>query len=151
LMPPPKTGKKLTPQQIDLLKRWIVAGAPWQEHWAFVKPEAPTPPTVKDTRWPRNPVDQFVLARLERDGLRPSPEADKRTLLRRVTLDLTGLPPTPSEVDAFLADKSAASYDTLVDRLLESPRYGEQMARYWLDAARYADSHGYHIDSERSM
>src|SRR5207247_2221416 len=99
------------------------------------KPEPPALPQVKDTRWPRGDIDRFVLARLEKEGLRPSPEADKPTLIRRVTIDLTGLPPTPSEVDAFLADKSSGSYDKLVDRLLESPRYGENIARYWLDAA----------------
>jgi mono/diheme cytochrome c family protein len=150
-MPPPKSGKKLTAQQIDLLTRWIAQGAKWQNHWSFEKPQRATPPAVKDKKWPRNEIDYFVLNRLEKEGLKPSPEADKTTLIRRVTLDLTGLPPTPEEVDSFLADKSTGAYEKVVDRLLTSPRYGENMARYWLDAARYADSHGYHIDSERSM
>ena len=151
VMPPPKTGKKLTAQQIDLLKRWIQEGAKFEGHWAFVKPEPPALPPVKNTKWSRNDIDRFILARLEKDGIKPSSEADKATLIRRVTLDLTGLPPTLEEVDAFLGDKSKDAYERVVDRLLKSPRYGEHMARYWLDAARYADSHGYHIDSERSM
>src|SRR5438270_10529899 len=150
-MPPPKSGKKLTAQQIDLLTKWIAQGAKWQTHWSFTKPERPALPKVKDKRWPRNEIDYFVLDRLEKEGLKPSPEADKTTLIRRATFDLTGLPPTPEEVDSFLADKSIGAYEKVVDRLLTSPRYGEHMARYWLDAARYADSHGYHIDSERSM
>lgn len=151
VMPPPETGKKLTPVQIDLLKRWIEQGAPWQRHWAFQKPQRPPLPANKDASWARNEIDNFVQARLEKDGLNHSPEADKSTLIRRVTLDVTGLPPSAEEVDAFLADSSPQAYTMLVDRLLNSPRYGEQMARYWLDAARYADSHGYHIDSERSL
>ncbi|HYT61291.1 MAG TPA: PSD1 and planctomycete cytochrome C domain-containing protein [Haliangiales bacterium] len=151
LMPPPKSGKKLTPAQIELLQRWIAEGAKWQSHWSFVKPERPPLPALKDQRWPRNEIDYFVLARLEKEKLKPSPQADKPTLLRRATYDLTGLPPTPQEVDAFLADKNPDAYEKLVDRLLDSPRYGEHEARYWLDAARYADSHGYHIDSDRSM
>lgn len=151
VMPPPKTGKKLTPQQIDLLKRWIAQGAPWQEHWAFVKPERPPLPKVKNAKAIRNDIDRFVNARLEKEGLKPSPEAPKRTLIRRAAFDLTGLPPTPEEVDAFLADKDPQAYEKVVDRLLNSSRYGEHMARYWLDAARYADTHGYHIDSERRM
>ena len=151
IMPPPKSGKKLTAQQIDLLTRWIAQGAKWQTHWAFAKPERAPLPEVKNKRWPYNEIDYFVLARLEKEGLKPSPQADKTTLIRRATLDLTGLPPTPEEVDAFLADKSTEAYEKVVDRLLSAPRYGENMARYWLDAARYADSHGYHIDSERSM
>ncbi len=151
IMPPPKTGKKLTQAQKDLLKRWIAGGAQWQEHWAYETPKRPELPVVKDKSWPENEIDYFVLARLEKEGLKPSPEADKSALARRATLDLTGLPPTPEEVDAYLADKSPEAYDKLVERLLNSPRYGEHMARYWLDAARYADSHGYHIDSERSM
>ncbi len=151
VMPPTKSGKKLTAQQVELLKRWIQDGAKYQGHWAFAKPERPELPPVKNTKWSRNEIDRFILARLEKEGLKPTAEADKVTLIRRVTLDLTGLPPTPAEVDAFLADKSKDDYEKLVDRLLKSPRYGEHMAKYWLDAARYADSHGYHIDSERSM
>lgn len=151
VMPPPKTGKKLTPQQIELLKRWVQEGAKFEGHWAFSKPERPVLPVVKDQKWVRNEIDRFILARLEKEGLKPTSEADKTTLIRRVTLDLTGLPPTLAEVDAFLADKSPKAFEKVVDRLLASPRYGEHMAKYWLDAARYADSHGYHIDSERSM
>lgn len=151
IMPPPKTGKKLTPAQIDLLKRWIAEGASWQTHWAYDAPKRPALPEVKERKWARNEIDRFVLAKLEKEGLKPAPEADKTTLIRRASFDLTGLPPTPDEVDAFLADKSPQAYEKVVDRLLSSPRYGEHEARYWLDAARYADSHGYHIDSERSM
>ena len=151
VMPPPKTGKKLTVQQIELFKRWIQEGAKFESHWAFSKPERPELPPVKNTKWSRHDIDRFVLARLEKEGLKPSSPADKVTLIRRVTLDLTGLPPTLEEVDAFLADKSKDAYEKVVERLLSSPRYGEHMAKYWLDAARYADSHGYHIDSERSM
>jgi len=151
VMPPPKTGKKLTQQQKDLLSRWIAGGAQWQEHWAYVAPKRPDLPAVKDKSWPGNEIDHFVLAKLEKEGLKPSPDADKSTVARRATLDLTGLPPTPEEVDAYLTDKTPEAYDKLVERLLNTPRYGEHMARYWLDAARYADSHGYHIDSERSM
>jgi mono/diheme cytochrome c family protein len=151
LMPPPKSTKKLTPAQIDLITRWVAQGAPWEEHWAFVPPRKPALPKVKNPAWPKNPIDHFILARLEAAGLQPSPEADKRTLIRRVTLDLTGLPPTPAEVDAFLADDSPEAYEKLVDRLLASPRYGEHMARYWLDAARYGDTHGLHLDNYREM
>jgi hypothetical protein len=150
-MPPAKSGKKLTPQQIDLLKRWIADGASWQTHWAYEAPKRPALPQVKDKRWPKNEIDNFVLAKLEKEKLKPSPEADKTTLMRRASFDLTGLPPTPDEIDSFLADKSPQAYEKVVDRLLASPRYGEHEARYWLDAARYADSHGFHIDSERSM
>jgi len=151
VMPPPKSKKKLNQQQKDLLARWIAEGAPWPSHWSFEAPKRPALPEVKNKGWVRNEIDRFILARLEREKLKPSPEAEKTTLVRRAALDLTGLPPTPEEVDAFLADKSPQAYEKVVDRLLNSPRYGEHMARYWLDAARYADSHGYHIDSERSM
>jgi mono/diheme cytochrome c family protein len=150
-MPPPRTGKSLTPAQIDLLRKWVEQGANYSLHWAFVKPERPATPEVKDKVWVRNPVDAFILALLEREGLQPSPEADKPTLIRRVTLDLTGLPPTPEEVDAFLADHSPDAYEKVVDRLLKSPRYGEHMARYWLDGARYGDTHGLHLDNYREI
>ncbi len=150
-MPPPKSGKKLTPAQIDLLRKWIDAGAPWSEHWAFVPPKRPALPKVKDAAWAREPIDRFILAGLEAEGLKPSPEADRVTLARRLTFDLTGLPPTPAEVDAFVADKSPDAYEKLVDRLLESPRYGEHMARYWLDSARYGDTHGLHLDNYREV
>lgn len=151
MMPPPKSGKTLTPGQIETIRDWINGGAVWEEHWAFATPECPEPPVVQDVGWALNPIDQFVAARFEREGLRPSPEADKTTLIRRASLDLTGLPPTPKEVEAYLADESPEAYERLVDRLLASPAYGEHMAHYWMDAARYADSHGYHIDAERSM
>jgi hypothetical protein len=150
-MPPAKTGKHLTGAQIDILRRWVMEGAQWKDHWSFVPPERGELPAVKSRRWPRNPVDNFILARLEREHLQPMPEADKPTLIRRVTFDLTGLPPTVKEVDAFLADRRADAYERLVDRLLASPRYGEHMAHYWLDAARYGDTHGLHLDNERSL
>ncbi len=150
-MPPPDSGHTLTEKQIDLLRRWIDQGAKWDSHWAYVPPKRPELPAAGQGTWARNPIDQFILARLEREGLKPSPEADPLALLRRVTYDLTGLPPTPAEVDAFLADKSPDAYERRVDALLASPRYGERMAMPWLDAARYADTHGYHIDSLRGM
>jgi mono/diheme cytochrome c family protein len=150
-MPPPKSGRKLTPAQIDTLKRWVADGAKWQKHWSFLPPARPPLPPVAKRDWPRNGIDHFILARLEREGLAPSPEADRTTLLRRVTLDLTGLPPTPAEADAFLADASPDAYEKVVDRLLASPRYGEKMAARWLDAARYADTNGYQSDGERFM
>ncbi len=151
VMPPVKTGKKLKPEQIALLRQWIEKGADWKTHWSFEPVKSPTLPGVSKTAWARNPIDRFVLAKLDAEKLSPAPEADQTTLIRRVTLDLTGLPPTPAEVDAFLADKSASAYEKLVDRLLASPRFGERMAVDWLDAARFADTHGYHIDSGRDM
>ncbi|MGB2712905.1 MAG: DUF1553 domain-containing protein [Vicinamibacterales bacterium] len=150
-MPPADSGHALTQKQIDLLRRWIDEGAKWDTHWAYTAPVRPELPTVGQQQWVRNPIDRFILARLEREGLKPSAEADKVTLLRRVTYDLTGLPPTPADVDAFLADKSSDAYERRVDTLINSPRYGERMAMPWLDAARYADTHGYHIDSLRGM
>ena len=151
LMPPPKFGKPLTPEQIVLIKKWITEGANWSEHWAFLAAQRPALPRVKNNAWPRNEIDAFILARLEREKLQPSPDADRTTLIRRVTLDLTGLPPTPAEVDAFLADESPAAYEKVVDRLLKSSRFGEHIARYWLDAARYGDTHGLHLDNYREM
>jgi hypothetical protein len=151
VMPPPESNKKLTAAEKELLKRWIEQGAEYQNHWSFLPPQRPSLPKVANATWPRNVIDYFILARLEAEGLRPSPEAGKTTLIRRLTLDLTGLPPTPAEVDAFLADPSKDAYDKLVDRLLDSPHYGERMAVDWLDAARFADTHGYHIDSGRDM
>ncbi len=150
-MPPPESGHSLTEKQIDLLRRWIDEGAKWDTHWAYVAPKRPDLPAVNQTSWIRNPIDQFILAQLEREGLKPSPEAEKETLLRRLSYDLTGLPPAPAETDAFLADTSPDAYEKQVDRLLRSPHYGERMAMPWLDAARYADTHGYHIDSLRDM
>jgi hypothetical protein len=150
-MPPAQSGRRLTERQIQLLRRWIEQGAKWQAHWSLISPKRPSLPHVQDTAWPRNAVDAFVLARLEAEGLRPSPEADRITLLRRVTLDLTGLPPTPEEVDAFVKDVSPYAYEKAVDRLLASPRFGERMATPWLNSARYADTNGYQSDGERSM
>jgi hypothetical protein len=151
VMPPPKFNRKLSAEQTRTLTHWIDQGATWGKHWALEPPVSPTLPSVRDGHWPRNPIDRFILARLEKEGLRPSPEAPRETLIRRVSLDLTGLPPTPEEVEAFLADHSPDAYQKVVDRLLGSPAYGERMAWDWLDAARYADSNGYQGDSERTM
>lgn len=148
-MPPSGKGRPLNDKQLDVLKQWVAQGAKWQQHWAFLPPQSATP-TAHGT-WIRNPIDAFILERLEREGLTPSPEADHTTLLRRVTLDLTGLPPAPGEVDAFLADDSLDAYEKVVDRLLASPRLGERVAARWLDAARYADTNGYQNDGERIM
>jgi len=150
-MPPKQSGRTLSDAEADLLKRWIAEGAPWQGHWAFVPPVRPALPEVRNAKWARNPLDLFVLARLEKEGLQPSPEAARETLIRRVSLDLTGLPPTPGEVDAFLKDTAPDAYERVVDRLLASPRYGERMAAPWLAAARYADTNGYQSDGERFM
>jgi hypothetical protein len=150
-MPLAKSGKHLKPEQIALLRQWIDQGAPWSSHWAFSPPTRSALPKVSDRGWPRSPIDAFILARLESEGLRPSPEADKTTLIRRVTLDLTGLPPTPAEIDDFLADSSPEAYERVVDCLLRSAHYGEHMARFWLDAARYGDTHGLHLDNYREM
>ena len=150
-MPPADSGKSVTPEQIELIKRWIDEGAEFKPHWSFVTPVRPPVPMVQRKEAIRDPIDNFVLARLEKEGIGPSPPADKVTLIRRVTLDLTGLPPTIAEVDEFLADESPEAYAKVVDRLLKSPRYGEHMARYWLDAARYGDTHGLHFDNERSL
>ncbi|MBI5800479.1 MAG: PSD1 domain-containing protein [Verrucomicrobia bacterium] len=152
VMPPPKSKKTLTPAQMETVRRWIDSGASHATHWAFTPPARPPVPKVQSSKFKvQSPVDSFVLGRLEKDGLAQSPEAPRETLIRRVTLDLTGLPPTPAEVDAFLADKSPQAYERLVDRLLASPRYGERMVWEWLDAARYADSNGYQGDQERTM
>ncbi len=148
-MPPTETGNHLTSTQIDTLKRWIAEGAPYAEHWAFAKPVRHALPKVADARWPRSPIDFFVLARLEAAGLKPNPEADKYALLRRVSLDLRGLPPTLEEVDESLRDSSPEWYEHAVDRFLQDPAYGERWARMWLDLARYADSAGYGSDPLR--
>ena len=150
-MPPAYSGLKLTDREIDALRTWVTEGAKWEKHWSFIPPRRRPLPQVQDRNWPRNPIDSFILARLESEGLKPSAEADKETLLRRVTLDLTGLPPTPSDTDAFLRDTSPKAYEKVVDRLLASTRYGERMAERWLDAARYADTNGYQYDPERQM
>ena len=150
-MPPPKSNRTLSPAEIELLKQWVSDGAKYAGHWAFEPLRQADPPPVKNGAWARNPIDRFVLARLEKEGLAPSPEASRETLLRRVTLDLTGLPPTLAEIDAFVADTGADSYGKAVDRLLASSAFGERMAWDWLDAARYADSNGYQGDNERTM
>ena len=151
IMPPPNSGKRLKPEQVETLKQWILEGAQYQKHWAFEHPTRPGTPAVRKTDWPRNDIDRFILATLEARQLNPTVEAEKPTWLRRVTLDLTGLPPTPAEVDVFLKDSEPGAHERAVDRLLASPRYGEHMARYWLDVARYGDTHGLHLDNERSM
>ncbi|MFN7937605.1 MAG: DUF1553 domain-containing protein [Bryobacteraceae bacterium] len=151
-MPPAYRGHDpLPPNQIAIIKDWIESGAPWQKHWSFLTPQKPEIPTTSNPTWVRNPIDAFVLARLDREGLKPSPEANKTTLLRRLTLDLTGLPPTPAETEAFLKDPSPNAYEKQIDRLLNSPRYAERMAIRWLEAARYADTNGYQSDGVRSM
>jgi hypothetical protein len=150
-MPPPVAHKELKPAQIAMLKRWIEQGANYQKHWAFEPVQRPPTPTVKQTAWPKTDPDRFILATLEANQLAPTKEATRETLLRRLTLDLTGLPPAPVEVDAFIADTAPGAYERAVDRLLASPRYGEHMGRYWLDAARYGDTHGLHLDNERTM
>jgi hypothetical protein len=150
VMPPPSLKRKLSAQQIDALTRWVEQGAKWSTHWAFdpmTKPDVPT--RLKNRQWVRNSIDAFVLSRLEREGLPPAAPADRERLLRRVTFDLTGLPPTIAEIDAFLKDDAANAYEKVVDRLLASPRYGERMAGEWLDLARFADTHGYQMDRAR--
>jgi hypothetical protein len=158
-MPP---GRKLAAEEIAALRKWIAGGAPWAgasaasqrpgaDHWAFQKVKRPAPPEVKQAGWARNPIDRFILSRLEREGIAPSPEADRATLLRRVSLDLTGLPPSPTEIAAFLADRAPDAYEKAVDRLLASPHYGERWGRHWLDLARYSDSDGYTIDDPRQI
>jgi hypothetical protein len=151
VMPPPATQNPLTDAEKQLLGRWIAEGAVYQQHWAFVPPRQSLLPRVRQTEWPRNAIDYFVLARLEGVGLKPSPRADRATLVRRLSLDLIGLPPTPEEVDAFVRDDAPNAYDKLVDRLLASPHYGERWARRWLDLARYADTNGYEKDRVRSI
>jgi hypothetical protein len=151
IMPPAYANKPLTPLEKTTLSRWIASGAPYRPHWAFVPPKQAPLPLVKLTSWPRNPIDNFVLARLEKAGLKPSPPADRYTLARRVYLDLIGLPPTPEEADAFVRDRRPDAYERLVDRLLASPHYGERWARRWLDLARYSDTNGYEKDRPRSI
>ncbi|APW60600.1 DUF1553 domain-containing protein [Paludisphaera borealis] len=150
-MPPAKSGKKLTQQQVETLTKWVDQGANWGKHWAFETPKRPEPPTVRRPELVRNTIDRFIVARLEHEGLEPAKEAERATLIRRLALDLTGLPPTPAEVDAFRADRSPDAYEKVVDRLLASPQYGERMAMDWLDGARYADTNGYQNDFARTM
>jgi len=158
----PKKGERLSAEQVGLMRAWIDQGAQWPDavagkkeskldHWAFKAPLRPASPALKNKTWPQNPIDAFILARLEKDGLKPSPEADRIPLIRRLSLDLIGLPPTPKEVDAFVNDKSPDAYQKAVERLLASPHYGERWGRHWLDAARYADSNGYEKDRARSI
>ncbi len=151
VMPPVKSHKTLTKQQKKLLQRWVAEGAKYEPHWSFIAPVKAPAPAVKSTKWVRNPVDNFILARLESEQLQPAPEADRRTLARRLSYDLTGLPPAPAEVEAFVADLSPDAYEKLVDRWLASPHWGEHRGRYWLDAARYGDTHGIHFDNFREM
>ena len=148
-MPPPEAHKMLKPEQIALLREWVKHGAVYEEHWAFIAPQSQSIPVVGKREWVRNAIDNFILSRLEKAGLAPSAESDRRPLIRRVSYDLTGLPPTPEEVEAFVADPSPDAYEKVVDRLLASPRYGEHRAHYWLDVARYGDTHGLHIDNYR--
>jgi hypothetical protein len=150
-MPPPDFKKPITDAQRGILKRWIAEGAPYTEHWAFAAPRRPELPAVRNQAWLITPIDHFILNRLEKEGLSPSPPASRETLLRRAALDLTGLPPTLADLEAFLADASLQAYERAVDRFLASPRYAEKMAVAWLDAARYADTNGYNNDEERTM
>lgn len=150
-MPPESSHKVLTDDQKRILKEWIEQGAAWKQHWSFVPVSRPPLPAVKNQTWVKNPIDAFILAKLETAGLAPAAEAEKRTLIRRVSLDLTGLPPEPAEVEAFVRDDSVKAYDKVVDRLLASKHWGEHRARYWLDAARYADTHGIHVDNYREV
>lgn len=150
-MPPPDSAKALDGSQVAILKRWIGQGAQWEAHWSLIPPRRPIVPDVENRTWPRNPIDRFLLARLESRRIAPSPEADRATLARRVSLDLTGLPPSPEDVDAFLGSTAPDSYEQLVERLLASPHYGERMAIWWLDLVRFADTVGYHSDVDRSI
>ena len=151
VMPPPEAGERLSEMQVDLLKRWIAAGATYEPHWAYVPPKRPLVPVVKDSAWPKNEIDRFILARLEAEGITPQPEADRATLARRLTLDLTGLPMAPEEIDTFVADASPDAVEKFVDQLLVHDGYGEHQARQWLDLARYADSAGYADDPPRTI
>ncbi|MFM7556389.1 MAG: DUF1549 domain-containing protein, partial [Verrucomicrobiota bacterium] len=149
VMPPPETHKPLNDAQRGLLRRWIEAGAPYQKHWAFETPARGTPPAGVQGS---SPIDAFLSERWRREGVLPTGmEANRPTLLRRLSFDLRGLPPSPAEVDAFLADIRPGAYERAVDRFLDTPQYGEQMARHWLDVARYADTHGLHLDNERQI
>jgi hypothetical protein len=151
VMPPPKSHKFLTPEEKETIKHWIEQGAKFEKHWSFEPPQRASLPQVKDKGWVRNPIDAFILAGLENAGLKPAPEADRRTLARRLSLDLTGLPPKPEEVEAFVNDTSKDAYEKLVAKFMATPQWGEHRGRYWLDAARYADTHGIHIDNYREI
>jgi len=154
VMPPPESHKELKPAEVAMLKRWIDAGAPWQGHWSFIAPQKGPLPAVKDESWPKSPLDRLILSKLEKSGLAPAPEAEPRVLFRRLHLDITGLPPKPTDVEAFLVDYQAqkeAALSQWIDRLMHTTAWGEHRARYWLDAARYGDTHGLHIDNYREM
>ncbi|MGK0483741.1 MAG: hypothetical protein ACJAQ3_003726, partial [Planctomycetota bacterium] len=151
LMPPPEHGKPLSPEQVAALVRWVAEGATYEEHWAFERPVKADLPEVSGQGWPRNAIDHFVLARLEKEGLQPAPPADRRALARRLSLDLRGLPPEPEEVDAFVADTAPDAYERLVERWMSGAEWGEHRARHWLDLARYADTHGIHFDNYRDI
>lgn len=151
IMPPKKSHKTLDDREKDILKRWIEQGAKYQKHWAFEAPKRPAPPAVKDEAWARNAIDRFIAGKLDSVGLKPASEADRQTLARRLWLDLTGLPPSPEEVETFVKDPAPDAYEQLVRRLMDSPQWGEHRGRYWLDAARYADTHGLHFDNFREM
>ncbi|MEX0741335.1 MAG: DUF1549 domain-containing protein, partial [Phycisphaeraceae bacterium] len=150
-MPPPEHHDPLTDEQKQVIKRWINEGAEYEPHWALQPIERPTVPEVHRPEWVRNPIDNFIMQRLEQEGLEPAGEADRRTLARRVSLDLTGLPPTPEQVEAFVNDESEGAYERYVDQMLSSVHWGEHRARYWLDVARYADTHGLHFDNYREI
>ena len=150
-MPPRKAGNRLSPAEVDVLTRWVQQGARYAEHWALIPPKAEPCRRWQTPSWPRNGIDFWILARLEKEGLHPSPEADPYTLLRRASLDLRGLPPTPQELERFLSDKAPGAYERAVDRFLDDPAYGERWARMWLDLARYADSAGYGSDPLRTI
>lgn len=150
-MPPAEAGPRLKPEQIAKLEQWIAEGALWKGHWSYLKVERPALPAVSEPGWAKNEIDYFILRELDREKLKPSPPADKLALVRRLSFDLTGLPPSIAEIDAFVADTSGGAYDRLVDRLLASPHYGERMAMKWLDLARYADTNGYHVDDHRNI
>ena len=150
-MPPSQANKTLSNENIKALQRWIDEGASWDQHWAFTRIERPEPPELPGDGWSRNAIDRFVLAKLRTEGFTPAPEADRRALVRRLALDLTGLPPEPKVVERFLRDDSGEAYEALIERLLESEHWGEHRARYWLDVARYGDTHGIHIDNYREM
>ena len=150
-MPPPESGKKLTAADIERLKQWVNTGAKWSVHWAYEKPKSQELPTLTGTWKHSNPIDLFIQKSLKQSDLSPSQQASKETLIRRATLDLTGLPPTIEEIDQFLSDDSPEAYERVLDRVMESPAYAEHMTRIWLDSARYADTHGLHLDNERSI
>ncbi|MCC6143464.1 MAG: PSD1 domain-containing protein, partial [Candidatus Hydrogenedentes bacterium] len=150
-MPPADSNRHVSPRELELLKRWIDQGAEYEPHWSYIKPESAPSPVVQNNAWGRNPIDKFILANLEKEGLKPAPEASRETLVRRLYFDLLGLPPTPAEVNAFLLDNSPNAYESLVERLLASPHFGERLAIYWLDLVRYADTVGYHGDQVRGV